>query len=262
MNLEKIFQKAWKIYKNNFLSVVGGYFLLGIISLLVFTVFSFPSLIHASPLLVKIFLSTHPLSEGEVKELVFQYLSSINLSAFLIPLILGAILGVLVFIVLQMGYLSFLVRLGKGKRAKATIREIFEDARYFALRALAQFFLSILIGLTFFVPPILSAVFRNHLVTAVLLFLGITGIVIVFFFLTFWEQCIVIYDAGVIEAMKRSYRKVRKNIFDTLLLLIIIWIIAIAVSMIESVIPLIPSLLFTPYAKIVYIEACKTFKER
>ncbi len=233
--------------------LIGGYVLIYLIAFGFFAIIAAPSLIY----LINFFITSNPSSFTSGIE---TFLSSTNFLMFLLPIVFGAIVGITLLAVLEFGYLYMAAKLINNK--KISVKDIFTGTKLFWKRALVYYAFSIGIVLALFSPVIVSLFLKILFVSSILIIVSAISLVVVFFFLVFWSQCIVLYDIGVIEGAKRSYRKVRKNILNTIILMIIIAVLGIAIGFTENLIPLIPTILFAPFVKLVYLDACKRFKEK
>ncbi len=269
--MEKILQKAWENYTSNIAVFVGAYALSILIPLAITAIFGvlvfFP---HISALL--------NFGTAGIETLV-----ETNLQGYLfIPLLLLIICVTIVFPPFSFGF-TYVVASGRKRRRKPKISTLFEGARIFWKRAIVKEILHSLILFSVSVPfiaagysslpAVLEKMHPESYVAFAEAFTGAPGLVVLYilwvlvlfvvsFFFAYWEPSIVIYNKGVVDGLKISIRKVRKNILETFVVYLLAIMTGAVVWALERAVPFIPTLILFPLVTCLLVEACAQLKER
>ncbi len=150
---------------------------------------------------------------------------------FLTLLILSILSSLILAVSFDFGYKYFLLSPDKK------YLRIFEGVGKFFWRAVGFLLLVIFIGISLVLITI-GTVFianLNIIIFLILFFIELTASLLFLYFAYFWTESIVIYDTGVIEGLKISYRKTKNNVYGVALLMVVAFFISSIPSGVEYV---------------------------
>ncbi len=256
--MEKILGNAWKNYTNNIFTFIGG-FLISFLVPLAITLLA--GVILFSPLLYAFMTSGLQAAVELIKANFLVY--------FLIPMVITGVVFVFTFAPFNFGFIYLIV--SGSKKKKIRVSYVFDGVKKFWKKAIGQQVLYLAIITIVSLPFVkigldLLPIFSKNISLSILLggvsifLIWVIMIMIIAFFLIFWAPCIVIYNKSVVESMKMSVIKVRKNMLETFVIYLFIILISAIAGILENVVPLIPSIILTPLSVAIIVEACKKLK--
>ncbi len=265
--IEKILTKAWNNYKKNFAVLIGSFLISIIVPGIVVGAVGVVSFL---PLILKV---TSLGMENGLKSAI----SSNALLYLFIPLVIVFTTLLLVSPPFSYGFMH-VIKLSRKRKVK--IKMIFDGVKIFWKRAIAQQILALIFLFLASVPFIISAV--NYVspfytktnyaslfyteampleLTAIIFLWSIAMLILGFLFM-FWPASIVVYNVGVTEGLKRGMKKVSSNLLESLILILVIMLLSVATSALESIIPIVPTILIRPLYTSIIIEGCINLKEK
>ncbi len=261
--MEKILRKAWDNYKSNIAVFIGAFLISFLIPFAIVAIFS---VIVFYPHISTFFTSG---ISGVTKLIATDILKYL-----LLPIFLTALCAIIAFPPFNFGFMYVVAR---GRKNRVKLSTLFDGVRIFWKRAILQniatLFILLLVSLPFigvgydFLTAFIAKQFSEELISSLILQVGALFvlwalvILIVWFFLIYWAPSIVVYNKGVVEGLKVSVRKVRKNLLETFVVFLFVLLIAAVCGLLERAIPFIPSIILSPLITCLLVEACAQLNE-
>lgn len=219
--------KAWKAYKRNALSIIIAMLVIGVVTTIFVGLALTPMLLAISQA-----RAAGTLDMGALFGLMQSFASSLVI----------AMVGILIALALQVGFVRMVVESLKGR---TKVRTMFEGAKKDWLKAIIAYVLAYLLMIaTILVFVLLAAV--AGLVGWVLLAIGILAVLVMAMSFVFINQAIVVNNASPTGALKKSYGFFKKNFLQVILLYLVYIVAAIVVSLVPVIGSIIMLFLVAP----------------